>query len=105
MTGATLAYGYLYEGVLIFLGIALLFCLIRAIRGPRMADRIISVNMMGTLVVLIICILAFLMQEDYLVDIALVYTMLSFLAVVILTRICMGVWRSHHREKHEGKEC
>lgn len=46
--------------------------------------------MMGTLIVITICVLAFLMNEGYLVDIAMIYTMLSFLAVVLLTKIYMA---------------
>ena len=40
------AYAFLYNGALIVIGVLLLFCLIRAIRGPRIADRVISINMM-----------------------------------------------------------
>lgn len=93
------AYSVLYNGALIVIGVLLLFTLIRAIRGPRIADRIIAVNMMGTLVVITICVLAFLMNEGYLVDVAIVYTMLSFLAVVLLTKVYMGVYRQKRKEK------
>ncbi len=93
------AYSILYNGALIVIGVLLLFALIRAIRGPRIADRIIAVNMMGTLVVITICVLAFLMNEGYLVDVAIVYTMLSFLAVVLLTKVYMGVYRQKRKEK------
>lgn len=93
------AYSILYNGTLIVIGVLLLFTLIRAIRGPRIADRIIAVNMMGTLVVITICVLAFLMNEGYLVDVAIVYTMLSFLAVVLLTKVYMGVYRQKRKEK------
>ena len=92
------AYSILYNGALIVIGVLLLFTLIRAIRGPRIADRIIAVNMMGTLVVITICVLAFLMNEGYLVDVAIVYTMLSFLAVVLLTKVYMGVYRQKRKE-------
>ena len=93
------AYSILYNGALIVIGVLLLFTLIRAIRGPRIADRIIAVNMMGTLVVITICVLAFLKNEGYLVDVAIVYTMLSFLAVVLLTKVYMGVYRQKRKEK------
>ena len=95
------AYAFLYNGTLIVIGVLLLFCLIRAIRGPRIADRVISINMMGTLIVITICALAFvfLMREGYLVDIAMIYTMLSFLAVVLLTKIYMGVYREKRRRR------
>lgn len=99
------AYAVLYNAVLVVLGIGLLCCLFRAIRGPRIADRVIAINMTGTLTVIIICVLAFLLGEGYLVDVAMIYTMLSFLAVVLLTKISMGVYHEKYRkerEKHDG---
>ena len=97
------AYAFLYNGALIVIGVLLLFCLIRAIRGPRIADRVISINMMGTLIVITICVLAFLMNEGYLVDIAMIYSMLSFLAVVLLTKIYMGVYREKRRRREAAE--
>lgn len=97
------AYGTMYNIVLAVLGLALLGCLARAVIGPRIADRVIAINMMGTLTVIIICVLAFLMGEGYLVDIALIYVMLSFLAVVLLTKIYVGVYRERrHQKEAEG---
>ena len=98
------AYAFLYNGTQIVIGVLLLFCLIRAIRGPRIADRVISINMMGTLIVITICVLAFLMNEGYLVDIAMIYTMLSFLAVVLLTKIYMGVYREKRRRREAAAD-
>ena len=95
------AYTLLYNIAVGVIALLLFACLIRAIRGPRIADRVIAVNMMGTLVVIAICVLAFLMGEDYLVDVAMIYTMLSFLAVVVLTKIYMGIYREKHRQKKE----
>ena len=95
------AYSILYIAALVVIGALLLACLVRAIRGPRIADRVIAVNMIGTLIVITICILSFLMDEGYLADIAMIYTMLSFLAVVLLTKVYMGVYREKHRREQE----
>ena len=97
------AYNLLYTGALVVIGVLLLACLIRAIRGPRIADRVIAVNMMGTLIVIAICILAFMMAEGWLVDVAMIYTMLSFLAVVLLTKVYMGIYREKRRQREEGR--
>lgn len=91
-----------FVGALLFLGVMLLLCFIRAVKGPRIADRIVAVNMMGTMVMVIIAILALLMQEGYLVDICIIYAMISFLAVIVLTKVYMGVYRER-REKEEKK--
>ena len=99
----TEAYAVLYNITLGILGLLLLACLVRAIIGPRIADRLIAINMMGTLIVIIICVLAFLMGEGYLVDVAIIYVMLSFLAVVLLTKIYMGVYHEKRR-REEAKQ-
>lgn len=83
---------WIFISILIFLAILLLFCLIRAIKGPTVADRVVAVNMMGTMVMVIIAMLAVYMGESYLLDICLIYAMISFLAVVVLTKVYSGVY-------------
>lgn len=98
--GLEQAYHFLFVGALVFLAVMVILCLIRAIVGPRIADRVVAVNMMGTMVMVIIAILALLLEEGYLVDICLIYAMISFLAVIILTKVYMGVyteWVQHKR--------
>ncbi len=97
-------YNALYTVALVIIGLLVIACLIRAIRGPRIADRVVAINMIGTLIVITICILSFVMNEGYLVDIAMIYTMLSFLAVVLLTKVYMGIYREKHRQEALKKE-
>lgn len=93
------AYHVLFVGALIFLAIMVLLCLIRAIIGPRVADRIVATNMMGTMIMVIIAILALMLKEGYLVDICLIYAMISFLAVVCLTKVYLGVYQEKKIEE------
>lgn len=101
-----IAYRYIYMFVIIFLSLALFACLIRAIRGPRIADRIVAVNMMGTMVMVIMTVLSLLLNESYLVDISLIYAMISFLAVVVITKVYIGIYeeRKAAKERLEGEE-
>ena len=101
--GLETAYHVLFTGALIFLAIMVVLCLVRAIIGPRVTDRIVSVNMMGTMVMVIIAILALMLEEGYLADICLIYAMLSFLAVIVLTKVYMGVYREKKEKEKEGK--
>lgn len=94
------AYGILLIGILIVLAVFVVLCLIRAVIGPRIADRILAANMMGTMVNVMIAILALLLGEGYLVDICIIYTMISFLAVIVLTKVYTGVYM----EKKQGEE-
>ena len=89
--------GFFY-GVLFLLAAMLLLCLIRAVIGPKIADRLVAVNMMGTMVMVSIGILAVIKGQGGLVDICLIYAMISFLAVVVLTRIYTGVYRQGKKE-------
>ena len=47
--GLEQAYHVFLVGVLIILAILVILCLVRAIIGPRVAARIVWVNMMGTM--------------------------------------------------------
>ena len=92
-------YTLLMQAAMIVLGLCLFACLFRAVRGPSTSDRIVAVNMVGTQITIIIAILTFMMGEGYLADVALIYTMLSFLAVVLLTKVYLGVYREYHQKK------
>lgn len=94
------AYTALYTIALILLGLALIAALLRAVRGPRTADRVMGINMAGTLTIMSVLLLSRLLEQDWLLDVALIYGMISFVAVVVLTRIFVTV----HMEKKEGKK-
>lgn len=105
--GATLlerAYHTVYVTALIFLALMILLSLIRAVKGPRVADRIVAINMMGTMTMVVIAILSLMMGEGYLIDICIIYAMISFLAVIVLTKIYMGVYQKKKlkEEQHDG---
>lgn len=92
-------YYFLFIGILMVLGIMLFLCLLRACMGPTVADRLVSVNMMGTMVMVIIAVLALMLKEGYLVDICLIYAMISFLAVVVLSKVYIGIYEEKHHQK------
>ena len=88
---------YFLLGVLFLLTAGLFFSLLRAIRGPRMADRILGINMTGSLTTAAIAVLAVLLEQSWLLDVCLIYCMISFLAVVVLAKISIA----SHEEKEE----
>ena len=65
------------------LALLILATLVRAVLGPRFTDRIVAVNVIGTLVIAELMVLSVRLKEEFLVDIALVFALLSFLAVVV----------------------
>ena len=59
-------YHYLFWGALLLLGAGLIAVLVYIIRSHLTVDRIIGINLIGTLVVIAISILTYLLGEDYL---------------------------------------
>lgn len=80
-----LYYQYLFRFSLLILAVIIVIYVVRSIVGPALADRILAVNAIGTSTILAISILSLSMQESYLLDVCLVYAMLSFLAIIVLT--------------------
>ena len=93
------AYRILFIVILFCLGVGILFALIRAIKGPRTADRIMGVNMIGTMSLLAIAVIALLFSESWLLDVSLIYGLISFLAVIALVKTHIA---GHKKEKEEN---
>lgn len=94
-------YHVVYIGILIFMTVLLFACLLRAVLGPKVADRVVAVNMMGTMVMVMIAVFTLLLGEGYLADICLIYAMTSFLAVVVLTKVYTGVYLANKQSRKE----
>ena len=63
-----------------------LFVLLRIIIGPTIWDRLLGLNMIASKILIAIVILAHLSGLNYLLDIALVYAVLGFLGIVLISR-------------------
>jgi len=98
------AYSVLYYSIMVGFALCIMGCLIRAIRGPKTMDRILAVNMIGTMSIIIILIMSLVLKEDFLLDVDLIYAMLSFLAVVVLTKVYMGVHKEEEARAQRKRE-
>lgn len=83
----TQAYQTLYSSALLVLALLIGVMLLRSARGPGVPDRLLSINMIGTMVIAMILVLSALLSELWLVDVAVIYTMISLIAVLILARV------------------
>ena len=98
------AYEVLLYSALVVLAALTLLCLVRAIQGPRIADRIVSINMISTMTIAMIAILAIRQNQGYLVDVALIYALIGFLAVVVLCKVYMGTTLEAREQKQKEDE-
>ena len=92
-------YDVLTVGSLAVLVLLALVCLVRCILGPRISDRVMAVNMIGTLTIIMVVVFVVHLGEAYLADIALIYAMISFLSVVVLCKVYTGIYRERQHEK------
>ena len=91
------AYSYLYLAVCICLGIAVIAAIIRSITAKTSVGRFVAINMVTTIVLIIICVLTLLLEENYLPDVALIYAMLSCIALILLSKIYVNLFKKEEK--------
>ena len=99
-----MAYETLYTVVLVVLSVLTLLCLVRAIQGPSIPDRIVSINMISTITIAMILVLVNMLGQGYLADVALIYALIGFLAVVVLCKVYMGITLEKREKQKEGEK-
>jgi len=68
--------------VLWVLSAYLIVCLALVIKGPSVWDRLLGVSLVSTKVNLIIIVFASVYELSYLLDVAIVYTLLGFIGTI-----------------------
>ncbi|MBN2030180.1 hypothetical protein JW824_08030 [bacterium] len=61
-------------------------CLIRAWRGPSIPDRMVAIDILGTLAVGMTAIWAVITERSFLIDVALAWIFLSFIGTLALAK-------------------
>ena len=71
-------------GYLLFLGTGL--SLYRLVVGPSLQDRLMSLTMFSSFVVLLLCLFAVVLQRSLYLDVAVIYALLSFSEILALLK-------------------
>ncbi len=66
------------------------FCLFRIIRGPTIADRMVGIDIFGILVVGVCALLVIITGRTFIIDIAITWAILSFIATLTLAKYLSG---------------
>ncbi len=61
--------------------------LYRLIKGPTIHDRLLSINMISSLFILILCTIGIIYGKSYYLDAAILYALLSFTEVIAFIRL------------------
>jgi len=76
-------------GVIVLL-IASFLCLYRIGMGPTPPDRAVAIDVLGTLIVGFACLMALKSGQDYYMNIALAWALLSFIGTIALAKHLEG---------------
>ena len=74
----------------LFAGTAFLFALVRFIKGPTAADRVVAFDVLTIVSITFIVLSALAEGRGIYLDVALVYALLSFLGVIVIARYLEG---------------
>lgn len=75
---------YNIAGLLILL--SFLLTLIRLLKGPTIADRAVSIDVMTIAGISLIVFLASMLKRIIYVDVAIVYAIISFVGIIVIAR-------------------
>jgi len=86
---------FIYEGNLLLklVNVSMfcaLFVLFRVVFGPSSADRIVAVDILGILIIGMLALLGLFYNQNFFMDIALIWALLSFIASLAFAKILEG---------------
>lgn len=76
----------MFATAIVMLLIGMLLTLIRALLGPTLYDRILAVNVFGTITVLFIAVHGFMAGRPEFLDVALVYALINFIGTIAVLK-------------------
>ena len=66
--------------------VTMIMALVRALIGPTIYNRILAVNVFGTLSVMLIAIYGFVDDRPEFLDLAIVYALINFIGTIAVTK-------------------
>ncbi len=71
-------------------GLGVLFSVIRLLKGPTTADRVVALDTFNVIVIGVIALLAYQFENSLYLDIAIVYAILAFIETIVFARYVEG---------------
>ncbi len=81
----------------------MLLALVRLIKGPDAADRIVALDLISVLIVALLAVLAIYTDETSFLDVSIAYALVAFLGTVALARFRMRVGEQHDRDEADTR--
>ena len=73
---------FFYAAGAIAVAVMIMLSLVRALVGPTAPDRVAAINIIGIKTLVIITLIARLYGQEFFLDIAMIYALMSFIATI-----------------------
>ena len=74
----------------LFLALCVAMCVYRIFRGPRAADRMVGIDILGIIVIIFCVLLALSTGSDFYMNIAIAWSILGFVSTITLAKFLEG---------------
>ena len=74
----------------LFLVALMLLAMVRLVKGPTSADRVVALDAVNTLVVAAMIVLGVVFQQFLFIDVAIIYALLSFVGTLYIAKYLGG---------------
>ncbi|MCF7925446.1 MAG: cation:proton antiporter [Candidatus Izimaplasma sp.] len=81
--------------VFALVGLGVLFSVVRLLKGPSAADRVVALDTFNIIIIGTIVLLAHFYNNNLYLDIAIVYAILAFLETIVFARYLEGHYGNH----------
>jgi len=76
--------------VLLLLFIGIIIAVIRILKGPTAADRVVGLDVVNTIVIISMVLFGAIYNEIFYIDVAIVYALLSFVSTLFIAKYLEG---------------
>ena len=73
-------------GLTVFIVSLIFISMIRVVKGPTIADRVVAINVIATKITIAIVVISILTNQQSYIDVALVYALIGFIASIAIVR-------------------
>ena len=74
----------------LFMVALMLLAMVRLVKGPTSADRVVALDAINTLVVAAMIVLGVVFQQIIFIDVAIIYALLSFVGTLYIAKYLGG---------------
>lgn len=72
----------MFNAAAVIIILAAILVIYRLIKGPRVCDRVLAANAIGTKTVMLLALIGYIYERPYFLDTALVYALINFIATI-----------------------